>query len=43
MSHSHYWDCMDIPGYFICICGATRHYNAKTGEYCIHEEEEVGE
>ena len=40
LNHKHFWDCTDIPGIFMCICGATRHYLATTESYCIHEVEE---
>lgn len=28
--HSHYWDCSDIPGIYICQCGVESYYNRQT-------------
>lgn len=39
-THSHYWDAMDIPGFFMCMCGATRHFLGEDKGYCVHEDEE---
>lgn len=39
-THTHYWECMDIPGFFFCECGADRHYLGEEKGYCIHENEE---
>lgn len=37
--HAHYWDAMDIPGWCICICGATRHYVPENSSYCVHDDD----
>lgn len=39
MTHAHHWDAMDIPGFCICICGATRYYKKETDTYYINEED----
>lgn len=41
MNHDHYWKCSDIPGYFLCECGAISKHNMETGlkEICTPETE----
>ena len=38
--HKHYWDATDLPGRFICICGANRHYLRDQQAYCVHDNED---
>lgn len=37
MTHEHYWEATDIPGYCICSCGYSRHYKREDQTYCIHD------
>ena len=36
MTHEHYWECDDIPGYFYCKRGVMSIYNRETGKKDIH-------
>ena len=38
MTHEHYWECDDIPGYYYCKCGVMSIYNRETGEKDIHDQ-----
>ena len=42
MSHSHYWKCTDVPGYFLCECGSVSEQDRKTGLRRIWELESEG-
>ena len=42
MTHSHYWKCTDVPGYFLCECGSISEQDRKTGLKRIWELESEG-
>jgi hypothetical protein len=42
MTHSHYWKCTDVPGYFLCECGAMSRHNRETGSKEIWSLESEG-
>lgn len=42
MSHSHYWKCTDVPGYFLCECGSVSEQDRNTGLKRIWELESEG-
>lgn len=42
MTHSHYWKCTDVPGYFLCECGAMSKHNRETGSKEIWSLESEG-
>lgn len=36
-SHTHNWQCSDVPAMFFCKCGAERYFDRETQTYKIME------